>query len=185
MSALIIIPYEYTTTSFSGNGLKIYTSSPTIETMLETPHIVVGAAIAAKIPNPYIALPLAFASHFILEKVPHWNPHLKTETEKFGAPTRQSTAITIADLILAGSFGLFIAATTLPNIYHFTTVVAAMFFSSLPDLLEAPYFFLGARQKFFLRWLKFKKSIQADAAFWPGMATQLVTIIAAFWWIFS
>jgi len=47
--------------------------------VLETPHVVVGAAIATKIANPFISLPLAFASHFLLEKVPHWNPHLNTE----------------------------------------------------------------------------------------------------------
>ena len=47
--------------------------------MLETPHVAVGAAIAASIPNPLIAIPLAFASHFALELVPHWNPHLNTE----------------------------------------------------------------------------------------------------------
>jgi hypothetical protein len=52
--------------------------------VLETPHVVVGAAIATKVANPALAIPLAFASHFVLEKIPHWNPHLNTELKKFG-----------------------------------------------------------------------------------------------------
>lgn len=50
--------------------------------MLETPHVLIGAAIATKVGNPFLAIPLAFASHFVLETVPHWNPHLNTETKK-------------------------------------------------------------------------------------------------------
>ena len=52
--------------------------------MLETPHVIVGAAIAYKVVNPALALPLALGSHFILDITPHWNPHLSTETKKFG-----------------------------------------------------------------------------------------------------
>jgi len=52
--------------------------------MLETPHVLAGAVIAAKVQNPFLAIPLAFASHFILEKVPHWNPHINAEMTKFG-----------------------------------------------------------------------------------------------------
>ncbi|MFH1971517.1 MAG: hypothetical protein ABIJ05_04005, partial [Patescibacteria group bacterium] len=59
--------------------------------MLETPHIIVGAAIASKITNPLLSIPISFVSHFVLEKVPHWNPHLNSETEKYGKPTKKST----------------------------------------------------------------------------------------------
>ena len=59
--------------------------------MLETPHVAVGAAIAVAIPNPYLAIPLALASHMILDHTPHWNPHFYTETKKFGKPTQKST----------------------------------------------------------------------------------------------
>ena len=67
--------------------------------MLETPHVIVGAAIATKVVNPALALPLAFGSHFILERVPHWNPHLNTEKNKFGKITVVSTKIVILDVV--------------------------------------------------------------------------------------
>ena len=36
-----------------------------------TPHLVVGAAIGARVRRPALALPAAFASHFVLDTVPH------------------------------------------------------------------------------------------------------------------
>ncbi len=41
--------------------------------MLSTPHILVGAAIAKSIPNPYVSLPAAFLSHFVFDFIPHWD----------------------------------------------------------------------------------------------------------------
>ncbi|MBI2611116.1 hypothetical protein HYW54_00010 [Candidatus Gottesmanbacteria bacterium] len=39
--------------------------------MLYTPHFLTGAAILKLIPNPYIGLPLALVSHFLLDLTPH------------------------------------------------------------------------------------------------------------------
>lgn len=39
--------------------------------MLTTPHLLVGAAIGAQFNNPYIVVPAAVASHFVLDSVPH------------------------------------------------------------------------------------------------------------------
>ena len=101
--------------------------------MLETPHVVVGAAIAYHVPNPLIAIPLAFASHFVLEKVPHWNPHLNTELKKYGKVTSQSTKIVIADVTLSLIAGFYIASLVLPNYAHAATILLACFASVLPD----------------------------------------------------
>ncbi|MFC1710396.1 hypothetical protein ACFL0F_01925 [Patescibacteria group bacterium] len=152
--------------------------------MLETPHIVVGAAIATYIPNPLIALPLAFGSHFLLEKVPHWNPHLNTEIKKHGKVTRQSTLIVAGDVILSLFLGFTIASRALPNTNHFIVILLACFFSILPDLVEGPYFFLGINSKFVQKWIKFQKSIQADANVIPGLITQVITVFIALWWIY-
>ena len=153
-------------------------------TVLETPHVLVGAAIATKIVNPALAIPLAFASHFVLEKVPHWNPHLNQETEKYGRPTKKSTQIVFADSSLALVSGLFIAHSVLPNYAHAATIVAACFFSVLPDVIEGPYFFLGVRHELIKKWIKFQKSIQTDVSPIPGLLTQAAISIAALIWIF-
>lgn len=151
--------------------------------MLETPHVFVGAAIATKIPDPLIAIPLAFVSHFILEMVPHWNPHLNSETEKYGYPTKRSTAIVVADSSLALISGSLIAYSALPDTGQALTILFACLASVLPDLIEAPYFFLKIKNKLIQKWIVFQKSIQNDTSIIPGLVTQYITIFAAIFWI--
>jgi len=153
--------------------------------VLETPHVVVGAAIATHVVNPALAIPLAFASHFILEKVPHWNPHLNSETEKYGRPSQQSTYIVIADVAASLALGSYVASRALPDWGQTVTILAACFAAVLPDVLEGPYFFLNMRSEIIKKWIKFQKSIQVDIPVIPGLITQVITVLLAFWWIFS
>ncbi len=151
--------------------------------MLETPHVFIGAAIATAIPNPFIAIPLAFASHFVLEMVPHWNPHLNSETVKFGGPTRRSTFITGVDSAIALLAGSFIAYKALPNLSHVMTILICCFASVLPDVMEGPYFFLHMKNTLIKKWINFQKSLQNDTGPILGMLTQVATIIAAILWL--
>lgn len=151
--------------------------------MLETPHVAIGAAIATKIPNPFLAIPLAFLSHFVMEKVPHWNPHLVTETKKYGMPTKKSVVIIAFDVALALVLGTYIASQALPDKAHAATIMFASFASVLPDLIEAPYFFLKMRNKFLKSWLTFQKSLQVDTTPFWGLLTQVITIAAVFFWL--
>lgn len=151
--------------------------------MLETPHVVVGAAIASTIPNPLISIPLAFASHFVLDKVPHWNPHLNTEMKKFGKVTNKSKSIVAFDVALSIVLGGTISYLALPNTAHALTILAAGFVAVLPDVIEGPYFFLNMKNKFIDRWMAFKKSIQNDTKPVPGISIQVATVIASFWWV--
>ena len=152
-------------------------------TMLETPHVFIGAAIASKIPNPFIAIPLAFASHFVLEMVPHWNPHLNSETQKYGAPTKRSTVIVAIDSTLALASGSFIAYQALPNVGHAVLILVCSFVSVLPDVLEGPYFFLKKRAEWTKKWIAFQKSLQNDTTPFWGLLNQAITILAAIFWL--
>lgn len=151
--------------------------------MLETPHVIVGAAIATKLGNPALAIPLAFGSHFILEKVPHWNPHINTEKRTYGKITEKSKNIIIADTGLALISGFYIASRTLPNTGHFWTVILASFFAVLPDVIEGPYYFFDFKNGFIDKWIKFQKSLQNDTSVIPGLITQVITVAAALVWI--
>lgn len=153
--------------------------------MLETPHVALGAAIALKIPNPAISIPLAFASHFFLEMVPHWNPHLNTETKKYGRPSKNSTIITTIDASSALLMGSYIAFSQSSDLGSLVTVLACCFASVLPDIMEAPYFFLGYRNKFLKKWIALQKSIQVDTSLFWGMFNQTLVLAATLFWIFS
>ena len=146
--------------------------------MLETPHVALGLAIAVAIPNPLISIPLAFASHFALDMVPHWNPHINTEMKKYGKLTNPTLFIIAVDLALALVLTIFVAKTN-PYIYM------ASFMSILPDIAEGPYFLFGWRNKYLDIVLRFQRSIQANANIFWGLTTQILTIITSLFWIFS
>lgn len=153
--------------------------------MLETPHVVVGTVLATKIGNPALAIPIAFLSHFVLEKVPHWNPHLNTEKKMYGRPTNKTTLIVAVDVLTSLTLGGFIASRALPNTALAITILLSGLFSVLPDLIEGPYFFLGQESKFIQKWIAWQKSIQSDTTLIPGLLTQFATIITAFLWLNS
>lgn len=153
--------------------------------MLSTPHVVLGAAIAVKIPNPVISIPLAFASHFLLEVVPHWNPHLNSEIKKYGKLTKNTVILIAIDAFVSLLLGFYIARTQSLDTYHFWTIIAACLAAVLPDLVEAPYFFMGVKNKFLNMWIKLQKVIQVDANFFWGIFNQSVVLMATLYWIFQ
>jgi len=154
--------------------------------VLETPHVIVAAAIAVNVANPALAIPLALGSHFVLEKIPHWNPHLNTELKKYGKITSQSTNIVIADSALALSLGGLTAYIMLPDVGLALTVLLACFVAVMPDLIEAPYYFLRKNSDFIVKkWIPFKKSVQIDASKGFGLLTQLLVVLASIWWILT
>lgn len=152
-------------------------------TVLETPHAIIGAAIATKVVNPLVAVPLAFGSHFLLDMVPHWNPHILTELKRDGKVSTKSKIIIAADVSVAFISGTIIAVNYLPDTGRFLTVMACAFAGVLPDLIEGPYFFLRSRNAVVKKWLQFQKFIQVDADNWAGMITQVAVCVAAIWWI--
>lgn len=101
--------------------------------MTETAHLVLGAAIASHIPNPILASTFAITSHFILDMVPHWD----TGTNWRKRSMKKTFLYTGIDLGLGIAISLALFAKTTPIPYLFFI----MFLSTLPDWLEAPYFF--------------------------------------------
>lgn len=153
--------------------------------MVELPHVLVGAAIATKVSNPFLGITLAFASHFILDLIPHSNPHIYTELKKQGKLQGKTIRWVILDSASALIAGLAIASFSLPDLNKALVVVLASFFAVLPDLLEAPYYFLGTKHPWIVRLVEFEHSLQTNTSFIPGTLTQVAVSITALWWIFS
>lgn len=151
--------------------------------MLETPHVAVGAAIAINVGNPFLALPIVLMSHFVLDKIPHWNPHLNTDLKKTGKISKKNTRIVVADSVLALILGTTIAFSAMPDLAMVTIVLLSCFVAVLPDLVEAPYYFLRKKGKAIERFIKWQKSIQSDTTPFWGLLTQGVIVLAALLWI--
>lgn len=64
--------------------------------MLITPHVLVGAAIGTEFDHGYLVAPLAAASHFVLDFIPHWDLRIDLDHEDL---ERQDIVIVILDLV--------------------------------------------------------------------------------------
>lgn len=102
--------------------------------MTLTAHSLIAAAIVSKISNPVVGLPIIFVSHFVMDKVPHWDVMTNKNKTKF-----QIGRDTLIDIILGiiGAGIFFYFKPGLDPVYFW----AAIFVSQSPDLLEAPYVF--------------------------------------------
>lgn len=153
--------------------------------MIELPHTIVGAAIATKIGNPYLALPIALASHFILDLTPHWNPHLNKELKEFGKVTKLTTYTIVIDVFLSLIAGFLIAGKTLPDTGKFLIVIAGCFLAVLPDVAEGPYFFFTKKSGWVKKLVGFQSKLQFNVPIVPGLISQALVIAAALWWVYQ
>lgn len=148
--------------------------------MTLTAHSLIAAAILSKISNPVVGLPLVLASHFIMDKVPHWD--VMTEKNKNNFRISRDTLIDISlGFALAGLF--FVSAKNIDPVYFFLGI----FVSQLPDLLEAPYVLPQLKNPlstFVYEFQHYIHDVWFDArlaAPW-GVVTQIVIVLAFLLW---
>lgn len=151
--------------------------------MIELPHAALGAVIAYKIGNPALALPLALASHFALDFIPHWNPHLNREMEKYGHITKKTKWVIVTDVVLSLAVGFYIASLVLPDTKRAIIIILGSFMGVLPDLVEAPYFFTNSKNEFLAALVKFQSALQFNVPIIPGLVSQALVLLATFWWL--
>lgn len=149
--------------------------------MLELPHVLVGAAIATAIPDPRISLPLALASHFITDYIPHWNPHLNTELKTSGEISIRSKIIIMADAGLALTVGTYLAATR----GNFVIIMLACFLAVAPDVAEIPYYFLGMKVGWIEKLISWQRTHQWNVKPFWGILIQILVIIVSFYFTLS
>ncbi len=154
--------------------------------MIATTHALVGAMIASRLQDPILAPIAGFASHFILDSIPHWD---------FGTSwqTRSKTTtgiIAIADTLI-GIIAAYVLFAPLAPLHILLATIAA---SELPDWLEAPWYMFFANtdadaSKKNDSWIKktayflhhFQNGFHTKAPFPLGVLTQIATIL--FFWI--
>ncbi len=152
--------------------------------MLELPHVLVGAAIATSVSNPVLAFPLALASHFITDYIPHWNPHINTEIKKYGSITQKSLLILAADSGGALVLGASIAYLKSQSLSQFLVIMACCLMAVLPDVLEIPYYFFKQKIKWMEDLITFQRSHQWNVPVLWGMLAQIIVSLGALFIIF-
>jgi hypothetical protein len=152
--------------------------------VLELPHALVGATIAIKTGNPFLAFPLAFLSNFVLDLLPHWNPHLYTELKKDGRVSSKTTKIVAIDASLALVIGSFLAFRFYPEWQMIILILLSCLFAVSADLIEAPFFFLNSKNKYLVKLIDFQRKLQWNVSFWPGILAQGGLILFCLYLIF-
>jgi hypothetical protein len=146
--------------------------------MLLTPHTIVGIAIATNIPNPYLAVILAFLSHFLGDKIPHWDFYSNTKREERVVGWRPLAVM--GDLAIGVAVGVFFTCYYL-FVKNDTLLAVTVFFcgvaSVLPDALSS-LTIVGGKENRFLKILnKIQSKMQFQAPLPWGIITQVIVII--------
>lgn len=152
--------------------------------MLATSHALIAGVILKTIPDPKIALLMAFLSHFALDLVPHWDAtsevnngsgHNTTLVGKKNLP--KIIFLSITDILLG--FGLtYWFFSNLNSTMLFITIIVAQF----PDWLQTPYYFWGVKFAPSIWTKKFQKIVHLKAALPWGILTQIAVIVPLLWW---
>lgn len=142
--------------------------------MLEFCHVVTGAALASQIHSPLMSLPLCLASNFVIDLLPHWNPHLFTEKQKSGRLSKKTILFLFSDAFLGLILGLWIAFGHYPDIGKTITIIIGAFLAVSGDLIEAPFYLFNWRNKYIEKLIAFQRRHQWNVSFWPGMLFQIV-----------
>jgi hypothetical protein len=146
-----------------------------------TTHGVVGGAIVSLIPtHPVLGLCLAFASHYLLDGIPHWDYRIRSAALVSVAPMKYDTAlltdaITIsADAVLGVALALLLFAIR----GSIALVACGALAAILPDVLQFAYTRfpnepLGSLQTFH-RWAHKSKGIKQPIL---GIVSQVILLV--------
>ena len=122
--------------------------------MIITPHLILGAAIGAKIKHLGWIIVLGILSHVILDKIPHWDYGQKIEKLPRNKTYKKILFITLFKMVIDGLIGLIIVLfviwqKNMIKVEYLIFILVGILASLLPDFL------LGAAK---LSYHKFKFS---------------------------
>lgn len=136
--------------------------------MTATAHALIGGAIAASVPNPFLGVSLATISHPLVDMIPHWD---------FGRGWRNKNKLTF---LLEGVFDLGVGLVSSYLIFgqhiNFWYFLLVVFSSLFFDLVQIPYWFLNWRIPPFSWAYRIQSRIGGKATLPWGILTQAATV---------
>lgn len=150
--------------------------------MTATAHALVAGAIYRAIPNPILSVPLALASHFIMDAIPHWD----FGTDWRSRSKKMTGAFAIVETVLGITLAYFLFHGKGAGVPLLATIIA----SELPDWLEAPWYIFFANhqkhkpgkgagfwEKLTYRIYQTENVFHAKANYPFGVLTQIATVL--------
>jgi hypothetical protein len=138
--------------------------------LLSTAHVMTAAAIITVVPQPWVSLPLALASHFVLDSVPHWN------WRPGGSIGRVVSSL--AETVVAAGLGWYLVVGANDQLLMLTAVVLSV----MPDVVQVPYYFLRLKPNWLCRFIAWESGRQKWdwMPVWFGLMTQVVVFCLSF-----
>ena len=154
--------------------------------MILSTHAIVGAAIASFLPShPTTAFVLGFASHFVLDAIPHWDYPIRSGSvnPRIGASVTFDRAL-LRDVVVIGSdglLGILGALLLFASPDGLWSILLGAFGAMLPDPLQTihahlPHEPLRTLQRFH-RWIHTNKEIKNDIILGVGSQIALVAVM--------
>lgn len=138
--------------------------------MLTTPHLVFGAAVGAYFDKAIYVVPLAAASHFLLDSLPHLQGYI--EVEDFN---KKDILLLLAD----ASVGIMLVAILAFSDPKTELIILGAFSAYLPDFHHIYQVLFGPDKLTRYNKLHRKFHWKRDMRILPGMATQIVVAVLA------
>lgn len=153
--------------------------------MILSTHALVGAAIASFVPShPVAAFTLGFASHFVLDAIPHWDYPIRSASvdPRVCAPLRFDRALFQDALTIGfdGLFGVMLGLLLFASVETAWIVLLGALAATLPDALQFlygrwPHQPLKSLQRIH-RWAHSKRELKDQV--YLGVVSQLLLVIA-------
>jgi hypothetical protein len=139
--------------------------------MLVITHALVGGFLTQKISPPFLSYPLVLASHFLMDRLPHWDVGAL-----FSVSRKKMLAVFGAfDLVGALVLSWLVFQKSSP---FKPFLWGGVFLSILPDLIEFPVIFFDFRPYPLKKFEDFhSRFFHRKARFWPGLIPQIILVI--------
>lgn len=102
--------------------------------MLLTVHAATGVLIGQQTSNWWLAFIIAFASHFIMDMIPHGDQKI-AERYRARTHTKQAIQFVLIDLAVCIAFSIFWLLKYSDNIYNYSAIYMGLAGALLPDFL--------------------------------------------------
>lgn len=152
--------------------------------MTLTAHAIVGAGIAAALPaHPVFGVCAAFASHFLVDAIPHYDYHIRSASinPELGGGMKFDRAL-LQDFLAIGSdfaLGLLLALFFFATPSTLWLILSAAFAGQLPDALQFVYIRFPHGLLYlqrFHKWVHTKRHLRKHPAL--GTISQVFFILA-------
>lgn len=145
--------------------------------MLVAPHVAAGVTLGLVLQEPLLVIPIAVASHFLLDTIPHWQ-----ETMAPYHPTWKTYVRIPIDFAISAAI-IWLALVIHPELGW--SIGLGAFFAAIPDIDVVTIAFPKLRNKIISAYWDWHCKIQREVPTFGGIATQLAVPGTGFLTIFT